>query len=318
MANPEVLPDPDWSTREAVPDDAEAISRLINAVTTAEIGVPYSTVEQERDHLTSPTRPDVSETIVVDADGAVIGYNQFRAASEDEVLLLDFAHPSLWGQGLSTWLIRDAEVRAGERWPGTRLQVSCFGGNERAIELFERLGYERVRTFWVMQIELDDAPASPVVDDAITIRTFEREGDERAVYAALAEAFEDHWGSEFSSFERWVHDEIEGEGSRFDPSLWFVALDGDELVGAATCTVGPAQDVEAGEVSLLGVRRAWRRRGVALALLHTAFGELHRRGVPRAQLGVDSASPTGATRLYERAGMHEIRSWEVWEKRVGV
>jgi mycothiol synthase len=318
MANLEALPDPDWSTREAVPDDAEAISRLINAVTTAEIGVPYSTVEDERAHLTSPTRPDVSETIVLDADGAVIGYNQFRTASRDEVLLLDFAHPSLWGRGLSTWLIGDAESRAGERWPGTRLQLSCFGGNEPAVELFDRLGYRHVRTFWEMQVELDDAPPAPVVDRGITIRTFERERDERAVYAALAEAFEDHWGSEFSSFERWVHDDIEAEGSRFDASLWFVALDGDEVVGAATCSVGPAQDVEAGQVGLLGVRRAWRRRGVALALLHTAFGEFHRRGVPRAQLGVDSASPTGATRLYERAGMHEIRSWEVWEKRVGV
>jgi ribosomal protein S18 acetylase RimI-like enzyme len=197
------------------------------------------------------------------------------------------------------------------------VHVACFGGNEAAVRLFRALGYELVRTFWVMETDLAAAPPPPVLDEAIRIRTFERERDERPVHAALAEAFEDHWGGTFSSFERWLHDEIEGEGSRFDPTLWFVALDGDEVVGAASSTAGSAQDEEAAQVTLLGVRRAWRRRGVGLALLRTAFDEFHRRGIARAQLGVDAASPTGATRLYQRAGMHSIRSWEVWEKRVG-
>jgi GNAT superfamily N-acetyltransferase len=66
----------------------------------------------------------------------------------------------------------------------------------------------------------------------------------------------------------------------------------------------------------LAVRRPWRRRGVALALLHSAFGEFHRRGIPRAELNVDAESPTGATRLYEAAGMHVAFSWETWEKQL--
>jgi GNAT superfamily N-acetyltransferase len=58
----------------------------------------------------------------------------------------------------------------------------------------------------------------------------------------------------------------------------------------------------------------WRRRGIALALLRTAFAEFHRRGIPRAELGVDAENPTGATRLYERAGMDVAFGWEFWEK----
>ncbi len=51
-------------------------------------------------------------------------------------------------------------------------------------------------------------------------------------------------------------------------------------------------------------RKPWRKRGLGLALLHHAFGEFYRRGQPKVALGVDAQNPTGATRLYERAGMH--------------
>jgi mycothiol synthase len=317
--NLEPLPDPAWSAREPTIDDAERIARLMNDVTIAEAGVPFATVESVRDELTSPGRDDaLSETIVVGADATAIGYTQVRVASEHEVHLLVFTDPRVWGRGLSAWLIRRDEARVAERWPGgVPLRLSCFGGNDAAIRLFERLGFERARTFWVMEISLAEAPPVPALADGIEIRTFERGRDERSVHAALAEAFEDHWGSAFSPFERWLHEEIDGEGARFEPTLWSVAVDGDEVVGAATCVASSMQDEDAAEIGLLGVRRGWRRRGIALALLLSTFGELHRRGIPRAHLGVDSASPTGATRLYERAGMHAVRTWEVWEKRVG-
>ncbi len=316
VRSPNDLPE-GWTVREPVPEDAEAIARLTNEATIAETGVPFATAADVRDELTRPDRGPLSGTLVFDGDGSPIGYTQVREASDEVVHLFVFTHPSVWGRGLSTWLIRRDEARVAERWPGgVPVRLSSYGGNEAAVRLFAALGYERVRTFWSMEISLEEPPPPPVIDEGISIRTFEREQDEHAVHAAFAEAFEDHWGSAYSSFERWVHQEIEGEGSRFDPTLWFVALEGAEVVGAATCSSGWASDEGAAQVGMLGVRRPWRRRGIALALLHTAFGEFHRRGIPRAQLGVDSANPTGATRLYERAGMHPIRSWEIWEKRV--
>jgi mycothiol synthase len=311
------LPDPSWTARIPTLDDAEAIARLENAVTMAEEGITFATAERVRDILNSPERDVFPDTAVFDAEGTALGYNQITEASEEVVHALVFADPSVWGRGLSAWLIADVERAAAERWPaGVAVRLSAYGGNDAAIRLFEALGYGRVRVFWHMRIDLDVPPPPAVLDEGITIRTFDRERDERAVYEALREAFEDHWGSEFSSFERWVHDDIDGEGARFDPTLWFVALEGDEIVGAATCLARSMQDEDAAEVGLLGVRRAWRRRGVALALLLTAFAEFRRRGIAGAQLGVDSTNPTGATRLYERAGMRSVRSWEIWEKRV--
>jgi mycothiol synthase len=219
---------------------------------------------------------------------------------------------------MSAWLIRRGEIdvvaRAGGTGSGVVTRVARFAGNEPAARLFQALGYAYDRTFWMMRIDLATVAASTTTLDGIQIRTFERETDERAVYDAISEAFKDHWGSWTETFERWRHNRIDGEGARFDPTVWFVALDGDEVVGAACCSATTPRADDTAEVNLLGVRRQWRRRGVGLALLRTAFGEMQRRGIARCELGVDAENPTGATRLYERAGMHVAYSWEIWKK----
>ena len=64
----------------------------------------------------------------------------------------------------------------------------------------------------------------------------------------------------------------------------------------------------------LAIRRQWRRRGIGLAFLYHAFGEFYRREIHNVYLGVDAQSLTGATRLYERAGMHVVRQYNTYEK----
>jgi len=99
-----------------------------------------------------------------------------------------------------------------------------------------------------------------------------------------------------------------------DPALWFLAVDGEEIVGFSVCTGGIADDTTRGYVDGLCVRLAWRKRGIALALLHHSFGELHRRGKTAVELDMDSENLTGALRPYERAGMRVIRRTINYEK----
>jgi len=47
---------------------------------------------------------------------------------------------------------------------------------------------------------------------------------------------------------------------------------------------------------------------------HPKTARLREHGVRRVSLVVDSESPTGATRLHERAGMHAERSYAVYRK----
>ncbi len=141
-------------------------------------------------------------------------------------------------------------------------------------------------------------------------------GQERAVLLADRDAFRDHWGHVERPFEvdyrRLMHF-IEND-PEFDPDLWFLALDGDEIAGISLCSPSAAGHPDTGWVNALGVRRPWRRRGLALALLHHSFCTFYQRGRQKVGLGVDAESLTGATRLYERAGMLPVRQTAAYEK----
>lgn len=320
MSPSEQAPD-GFEIRDASAEDADVVAEIVNEVMVAETGMPWTTAEEERDELTSPDRdPRLANVVLVERGGGAIGYVQFIPDVEtpSPVTAFVYVRPRLWGQGLNAWLMHVAEGRArarSELEPAV-LRVARFADNEPAERLFVALGYGPVRTFWMMRIALESPPPVARVPEGIVIRTFEPGRDEVPTYTALAEAFAEHWGGSYGSFEEWRHLRLDGEGSGFDPSLWFLALDGDEVVGAARCRERSPRSDDTAEVAELAVRRPWRRRGIALALLHTAFGEFHRRGIPAAELGVDAENATGATHLYERAGMHVVLSWEFWEKQL--
>ena len=153
--------------------------------------------------------------------------------------------------------------------------MARFAHNEAAGALFRSLDYAYLQTYWMMRIELDGPPSTPPETEGITIRTFDPERDALATHAAMAEAFLDHRGHEFPSYEQWRHHHIDGEGARFDPRLWFVAADGDEIVGAAICRPTTARDRECAEVDI--ARRAPR---VAQAGRGSRAPQGRLRGVP--------------------------------------
>jgi len=312
-----------YALRPVSVEDAPLIAELINECMVAEIGTPWTNAQETRDELSAPGRDiEHDDVLLVANDGPPAGYLQLWGDVAPHTVLeaIAYVRPALWGRGLSAFLLRLGEERARDNLhlapPGERvvLDVARFANNEPAGRLFESLGYEYARTFWRMRIELDADSPPPDVPAGIRIRTLELGRDERALHGAFSEAFAEHWGEAFPSFEQWSHFELEGEGSGFDPSLWFLAVEGDEVVGAACCRASTARHTDTAQVNDLAVREPWRRRGVGLALLHTAFDELRRRGIPRAELGVDSENATGATRLYERAGMRVTRRYDTYEK----
>jgi ribosomal protein S18 acetylase RimI-like enzyme len=67
-------------------------------------------------------------------------------------------------------------------------------------------------------------------------------------------------------------------------------------------------------VEVVGVRRPWRKQGLALALLQHAFAEHYRRGIREIGLSVDAESLTGAPRVYARAGMQVAQNFVIYRK----
>jgi ribosomal protein S18 acetylase RimI-like enzyme len=187
----------------------------------------------------------------------------------------------------------------------------CLAPDTSARELFELLGYREARRFYRMLVEHENQPPAPVWPDGFRVSTFEP-GDGEAFHDVLVEAFADEWNFVAEPFEEWAERRIDAPD--FDPTIWFIVRDGDEF---AAVLRGDPDRGGAGWVGALGVRRKWRKRGLGLALLQHAFGEFYRRGQPRVGLGVDAQNPTGATRLYERAGMHVAYEAIAFEKSLG-
>jgi mycothiol synthase len=215
--------------------------------------------------------------------------------------------PEYRGIGLSSELLARAERHALDAG-ATVLKAGMLAGNERARTLLEGAGFREVRRFYRMQIDFDTPPPAPEPLDGITIAAFRRE-DARLYHGALNEAFADEWGFHAMPFEEWKSHRL-GQPDA-DTSAWFVAWDASQVAGVIRCD---GKKFGGGFVGALGVRRPWRGRGIGMALLRRAFAEFYGRGAPHVSLGVDAANPTGATRLYERAGMRVMSEDILFEK----
>ena len=284
-------------------DDAAAINELAVAADEAVMGWSDST---EADLLDWWRLVELEHDSWIVENDAVAAYGLLYAHGE----AADFdgyVHPSETGKGLGRWLLERGEERGRERGL-TKVQTWCLEQDASARRLFELLGFAEVRRYYRMLIELDELPPAPQWPEGFRVDTFELE-DARPFHAALDEAFEDEWNWVSMGFERWYEHRI--EASDFDPTLWWIVRDGEEM---AAVLRGEPKRFDSGWVGAIGVRKPWRKRGLGLALLRHAFREFYRRGERKVALGVDAQNPTGATRLYERAGMHVAYAAVAFEK----
>jgi ribosomal protein S18 acetylase RimI-like enzyme len=187
------------------------------------------------------------------------------------------------------------------------------------IERLERHDYRPVRYFYRMRRDLHQPIPDRPLPDSLTLRTFSPELS-RPVLDALNEAFRDHWSFEPVSEEDWQMFFL--DRSSFRPDLTFVAMDGGEVAGLSFNTISPEENtrhgIDEGWVAELAVRRPWRRRGVASALLCETMRAFKAEGLDYATLGVDTENLSGALGLYEGLGFVAVRRFIAFEKRIGL
>jgi len=286
------------------PEEAEAVAALVGLCELHDGGEPDIDVD---DILNDWRRPSfdlgMDAIAVFDGTGALVAEADiFIPHGRVEATV----HPDARGRGIGAALLAWAEARAREAGSPTIGQTKPDGALDAAA-LMKAHGYAPLWNSWMLEITHMAPPAPAVFPDGITLRTFTGD-DAREVYEVVENAFSEWTNRTPSTFEDWRAGTI--DAGPFDPSLMLLATDGSSrrIVGVAYC-LGHAPD---GYVQSLAVDAAFRGRGIATALLHQAFATFWSLGKPTVALSTDSR--TGALGLYERVGMHVIRTYTRYSK----
>jgi mycothiol synthase len=265
------------------------------------------------------------DLVVAEVDGEVVAYarvfwNELVEGGRSYENF-GFVHPAWRRRGIGGAMHRLNEARlreiaashpdASPKWFGSESVDADAGG----AALLQRDGYAPARYFYDMVAPTLEGIVDPPMPDGLELRPVTR-ADYRAIWDASAEAFRDHWGEQEWAEEDW--ERFDADPDHADPSLWRVGWDGDEVAGAVLTYPQVAEnerfDRRRVYVDLVGVRRQWRRRGLARALLASSLAAARQAGFTSASLGVDTDSPTGATDLYRSLGFAPERTFTAWRK----
>lgn len=318
VARPPVCPVAGLAFRPyAGPADIPVITELLRAVNLFDGTEEVPTEELVTHEFAHPDGYDPAvDSFVAEIGGRAVAVGDVRYVRRDGAhtyVLIGAVLPEARGRGIGTALLELLEARAQERAAtlpdGAPVWVDTWAldSNTAFADLMAGSGFEPIRHFFEM-IKRDLASTQEAALPAgLELRPVFR-ADLRRIFDAEAEAFLDHWGH-----RDWT-DEIFAElvsHPDLDLALWRVAWDGDEVAGVVSTFVFEKENatlgLSRGWLDHVSVRRPWRRRGLAAALILSACAGLRERGIAEAALGVDSANPTGAIGLYEGLGFEAVR-----------
>jgi mycothiol synthase len=284
-------------------DEVAAAANVLNAHSQALHGVDDLTPAELEEAWQTPEVEFPADVFVAEQDGELIGYADVIPFGETSWMDVRATDPEAYDPLL------EATTRRAEEHEKRYIRAFAGDLDSAAGEAIERAGFRPIRHGFRMRIELGDDVPEPRWPDGFTVRRY-REGDAQHFYRAHQESFADTWEFTSEPLEPWSHWFM---GAMFQPEHWFlVEADGD-VAAIAICRISETEE-RTGWIRILGVVPAYRRRGLALALLQHVFRHFAEQGMKYVQLGVDAENPTGAVALYERAGMSVLRRNVTYER----
>jgi mycothiol synthase len=232
--------------------------------------------------------------VVVDDGGRIAAWgllDERRRVTAD-------VHPDVRGRGIGSWLRRWGEDRA-RSLGAARVFQTIDDRRTDVASMLTTAGYAPRGTSWILRLDHEERPEVPEPPDGIELRA-SRPDDEDEALAMFERAFSGFEGRTPSHPSTWRAMVTRREG--FASEDLVLALADGRVVGGAFL-------IDAGEiwVDKLAVESRFRHRGIARALLGTAFVRSFDRGYTWTSLSTDSR--TGALTLYERIGMTVRRSF---------
>lgn len=314
-----ILPSSDLglSWRPVTLADVAALTTLVHVCQEADELHYRTSAEEMAESLAVPGLDLERDTLVgLDGEGVPRAWTAAYTFTGDETLVRAVHSGGVdpaWrrrgiGSALVTWTngrARQLLAASDKAVPG-RICVYLDEGEHTAATVFEGAGYTPIRYYTELKRPLDETIGSPATGDGLSIAPWP---DDDAVRLAHNEAFADHWGSQPQTPEGWA-----SYRSMFAPQWSFVAI--DEVTGEVAGYLQAAKyehdwelsGYSSGYIHLLGVRRAWRGRGLAKALLAASMLAQRADGIEYAEIGVDTANPSGAHGLYTSLGFEPFRT----------
>jgi mycothiol synthase len=306
--------------------DLPALHRVWSAAAEANGVEEVRTVEDfRRDYATLVNCDLPNDLLIAEADGDVVAYSrvfwQDLVGGGRSYENFGFVHPAWRRRGIGSVLHRMNEERLrviADEHPGVAekwLASESVDADAGSVALLRGDGYGAARFFYEMVARTLERIVPRPMPEGLELRPVTTD-QYRAIWEASAEAFRDHWGASEWTETEWA--QFEADPHNADPRYWRVGWDGDQVAGAIVTTVPTDENERHGRsrvyVAMVSVRRPWRRRGLARALLASSLAGARADGFTSASLGVDTESPTGATDLYRSLGFRPVRTFTSWRK----
>lgn len=306
---------PQMAVAIAASADADQVERV---TTIEDIAHAYA-------HLTNCD--PYQDMIIAEINGEIIGYSRGWWFAEERgphiYAFVGFLIPAWRRKGIGTVMLR---------WLENRLRLIADGHPSAQAKFFQtsitqyevglaamvlREGYHPIRYHWQMvRPTLENLPDFPL-PEGLELRPVLPE-HYQAIWEASNEAFHDHWGFAQPSeedYQDWLSDK-----TIFQPHLWQVAWDvaSNQIAGQVRTFIYHAQNEKynrkCGFTEAISVRRPWRQRGLARALIARSLSVQKEQGMTESTLGVDSENLSGATRIYEDCGFQVVKRSTIYRK----
>lgn len=271
--------------------------------------------------------PD-KDILVTEVEGDVVGYVALHRMPELDGVVTYRHHewllPEWRGKGIMRAMRRWSEARSRqlmEEHPGegpNKMSQWVTEPEVHRMELLKEAGYGPARYFHEMLRDLREPIPDLPLPEGIEVRPAPPE-DYRKVFDAANEALNDHWGA-----RQWDEEEFLEwqETPLFQPELWVVGYDGDEVAGQVINWINAAENAEHdrkwGYTEIISVRRPYRGKGLAKAMVARSMVLVRDQGMEQANLGVDTENPSGAFGLYSGLGYRPIKTYMVYMKDLDV
>ncbi len=296
------------------PEDLDLLVQLVGEARKGGGSSFSASLQNVIEGLGRPNHFPEENLFIAETAGNIVGYADVTAEPNiGRVVLSCLVDPQYRGNGVATKLIERATDRAREL-KVRRVHVSIPETSTKAQELFANMGFEFIRHFLELELDLSEVRVPKMGRLGPGCRHM-RGGEEDRLVRIQNRSFANTWGFNSNTVEEIVY---RIGLPNCAPEDVILACDGNTVIGYCWTRTYPREDSVIrggkGRIHMLGVDPDHRGRGIGKEVILAGLSYLKSKGLETVELTVDSENEA-ARALYRFAGF-QIRTRSLWYEKV--